>query len=190
MTTFPALETERLLLREFGPADVPAVFDIFSRDEVTRYHNVATMKALEEAEKLVEARSGLFARGLGMRWALVLKRGDGAIGSIGYYNLDRANRSVEVGYDLHPDMWHKGIMTEALTAVIDYGFGGDFTYGLNRIEALTYVEHEASRRLLERLHFAEEGIRREYGWWKGGPHDLRCFSLLRRDWPGRAAAGG
>ena len=104
------------------------------------------------------------------------------------YNLNKASRSVEIGYDLHPAYWRQGIMTEALRAVIDYGFSEEFCFWLNRIEALTYVEHEASAGLLRKLGFQEEGIRREYGYWKGESHDLRSFSLLRRDWEASSTA--
>ena len=51
MDEFPVLETERLLLREFQPGDAPAVFDIFSRDEVTRYNNLETMHSIAPAAR-------------------------------------------------------------------------------------------------------------------------------------------
>ena len=73
-------------------------------------------------------------------------------------------------------------MTEVLTAIIHFGYSDSFFFPLNRIEALTYVEHEISIKLLRKLSFQEEGIRREYGNFKGAFHDLRSFSLLRRDW--------
>jgi aminoglycoside 6-adenylyltransferase len=183
MSEFPILQTKRLVLREFRTSDAHAVFGIFSHDAVTKYHNVETMQSVEQAEKLVKARASVFERGLGVRWAIVLReRGDGVIGSCGYYNLNQMNRSAEIGYDLHPAYWRQGIMTEALRAVIEYGFNEAFRSWLNRIEALTYVEHEASAGLLRKLGFQEEGIRREYGYWKGESHDLRSFALLCQDW--------
>jgi len=183
MNKFPVLKTKRLVLREFRRLDAQAVFDIFSQDAVSKYHNVETMQAIEQAQKLVESRASVFKRGLGVRWGIVLKElGDGLIGSCGYYNLNKANHSVEIGYDLHKAYWRQGVMTEALKAVIKYGFSQEFCFWLNRIEALTYVEHEASAGLLRKLGFQEEGIRREYGYLKGVSHDLRSFSLLRRDW--------
>ena len=183
MSAFPILQTKRLVLRKFRRSDAQAVFEIFSQDVVTRYHNVETMQSIGQAEKLVEARASAFERGLGVRWGVVLRgRGDSVIGSCGYYNLNEVNRSVEIGYDLHPAYWRQGIMTAALRAAIDYGFSEGFFFWLNRIEALTYVDHEASVGLLRKLGFQAEGIRREYGYWKGAAHDLRSFSLLRRDW--------
>lgn len=180
---FPVLETERLVLRAFRPSDAPAVFDIFSKEIVTRYTLMETMNAVEQAENLVETRSGLFGKGLGIRWGIVLREHrDELIGSCGYYNLHSAYRSAEIGYDLHPSYWGQGFMTEALTAAINHGFGDEFFFHLNRIVALTYVGHDASIAVLRKLGFQEEGIRREAGYWKGQFHDLRSFSMLRMDW--------
>jgi len=183
MADFPLLVTQRLILREFKAADAAAVFDIFSRSAVTRYHNLDVMRTMREAQELVERCAGLWSQGIGVRWAIALKeRPDTAIGSCGWYNLNRSFRSLEIGYDLHPTHWRKGIMTEALTTLIGYCFGDAFLFKLNRIEALTYVQHVASVGLLWKLGFQEEGIRRQYSYWKNQFHDLRSFSLLRSDW--------
>jgi ribosomal-protein-alanine N-acetyltransferase len=180
---FPTLLTKRLMLREFRDSDAGSVFDIFSREEVTRYYNISPLQSVGRAEKLVKARANLYKDGVGVRWALVLKnQRDWVIGSCGYYYLKKGFRSAEIGFDLHPDYWRQGIMTEALTAMIDYGYSDRFFFRLNRIEALTELENKASIRLLKKLGFTEEGIRREYGYWKDTFHDLRSFSLLRRDW--------
>lgn len=183
LSQFPFLTTRRLLLREFRQSDAQAVFDIFSQDELTRHHNQSTMRALEEAETLVSARINVFIEGAGIRWAIVLRhQKDRVIGSCGFYNLNKMNSSVEIGYDLHPAYWRQHIMSEALRAAIDFGFSEAGWFPLNRVEALTYLENEASAGLLLKLGFQEEGIRREYGFRRGKFHDLRCFSLLRREW--------
>jgi RimJ/RimL family protein N-acetyltransferase/8-oxo-dGTP pyrophosphatase MutT (NUDIX family) len=141
------------------------------------------MQSLDEAEALIEKRASLYRGGAGIRWAVTLRsHSDSAIGSVGFYNLQPASRSAEIGYDLHPDYWNRGIATEAVGAAIDHGYSRRFFFPLNRIEALTYREHRASIRVLEKLGFTDEGTRRECGFWKGVYHDLRCFSLLRRDW--------
>ncbi|NJP19736.1 MAG: GNAT family N-acetyltransferase, partial [Hydrococcus sp. CRU_1_1] len=53
---------------------------------------------------------------------------------------------------------------------------------LNRIEAMVMLENLASMKLLNKLGFSEEGILKEYGFWKGKFHDLRIFSLLKKDY--------
>ena len=73
-------------------------------------------------------------------------------------------------------------MTEALVAMIGYSYGSDFPFGLNRIRALTELDNVASKELLRKLGFVEEGILRDYGYWKDQYHDVLCYSMLRRDW--------
>ena len=185
MTTikFPVLNTRRLVLREFRPADAQAVYDSFSQEVVTKYINRGPMQSIQEAEKLVEVRASLFERGIGIRWAITMKENQNSlIGSCGYYKMDKGNHSVETGYDLNPAYWRQGLMTEALSLVINFAYSDQFLFYLNRIQALTYVEHQASIGLLMKLGFQEEGLRREAGYWENQYHDLRSFSLLRRDW--------
>jgi ribosomal-protein-alanine N-acetyltransferase len=185
MNEFPILQTERLSLREFQPTDAQAVFDSFSQAKVTKYINRGPMQSIQEAEELVEIRTSLFQRGFGVRWAITtIDDPTKFIGSCGCYKLDRSNRSMEIGYDLHPDYWRQGIMTEAVMAMINFAYSAAFFFHLNRIEALTYVDHSASIGLLKKLGFKEEGIRREAGFWENQYHDLKSFSLLRRDWKG------
>jgi ribosomal-protein-alanine N-acetyltransferase len=189
MTEFPVLTTGRLLLREFLASDAPAVLDIFAHEEVTRYHNLDTLHSLEEARRLIEVREGLWGKGTGIYWAItLLDQPERVIGSCGCYQLNRLFRSIEIGYDLHLDHWQQGIMSEALAAMLDHCFGRRFTFRLNRVEALTDLENRASIGLLKKLGFREEGIRRQAVYWKGEFHDVRSFSLLRRDWTRRSAS--
>jgi ribosomal-protein-alanine N-acetyltransferase len=183
MNEFPSLQTRRLVLREFRETDAPAVFDSFSQEAVARYVNRAAMQSVTEAEELVKMRASIFERGIGIRWAIVLRENlDAVIGSCGFYKLDRANHSVETGYDLHPAYWRQGIMTETLKRVFDFAYSEAFFFDLNRIQALTYPQNQASIGLLKKLSFQKEGLRREAGYWEDQYHDLQSFSLLRRDW--------
>ena len=183
MDQFPTLETSRLLLREFRRSDAPAVFDIFSRPAVTQYINSEPMESMQQAEEKIEARCRLFERKIGFRWASTLREQPvRVIGSCGFFLVHRPHRISEIGYELHPDFWRQGYMYEALTPVIDLAFFQQDFFAVNRIEALTYLENPASITLLRKLGFVEEGVRREYGYWSGRHHDLRCFALLLRDW--------
>ncbi len=82
-----------------------------------------------------------------------------------------------IGYDLSRPYWRRGIMTEALEAVIEFGFE---RMGLNRIEAVVFVENVASHRLLEKLRFEREGVLRDYEFLKGRFVDMVMYSLLRK----------
>jgi [ribosomal protein S5]-alanine N-acetyltransferase len=100
---------------------------------------------------------------------------------VGYNYWHRKDRRASVGYDLARAYWKQGIMTEALQAVIDFGFE---RMDLNRIEADCAVENEASARVLLRIGFRQEGIQREQYFEAGRFWDLRLFALLRREYWG------
>ena len=67
-------------------------------------------------------------------------------------------------------------MSEALRAILNYGFE---VKGVQFVTAEIMLDNVASRRLLERLGFQSQGILRERGFWKGKPHDLEEFRLMR-----------
>ena len=176
---FPVLETERLRLRESRLSDAEGIYAVLSSEAVTRHYNLSPLASVEEAKALVERRAVAFKRQERIRWVLARREDDMVIGSCGYVHWNREARRVEVGYELHEDWQGHGLMREALSAMLAFGFD---RMGLNRVEALVVPENEPSLRLLRRLGFEEEGLLREYGFWKGRFHDLRLFSLLKKDW--------
>ena len=175
---FPTLETERLTLRESRPSDVAAIFAVLSQEEVTRYYNISPLTSVEQAEALVQRRAEAFARQERIRWAIASREDDSVIGSCGYVHWDQGDARAEIGYELAPEWQGKGLMREALSTMLTFGFG---PMQLNRVEALVVPENAPSQRLLERLGFQPEGLLREHGFWKGRFHDLHLFSLLKRE---------
>jgi len=86
---------------------------------------------------------------------------------------------ANIGYDLLPAYRRQGIMTEALTEVLLYGFE---TIGLNRVEAFVDPRNIASIQLLQKLGFRQDGILKERTHFRGRFRDDVCFSLLAREW--------
>ncbi len=176
----PVLTSERLELSEITRDDAEAILRLFGNVEVTRYNDVDTLTELREAGELIEFVQDRFNNRVGLRWGIHLTESpDELIGTCGYNWWTRHNRCAEIGYDLHPDYWNKGIMTEALHALIGFGFQ---QMSLNRIEADVTPGNDASVRVLQKLGFQEEGLLRQRGYWKGKFHDLRFFSLLREEY--------
>jgi len=183
---FPVLETERLQLREFNLTDVQVIFEMFTRADINEWLNHEPMQAVEEAEQRVRDRIRLFERGFGYRWAITLKdTPETVIGSCGYFHVRIFTETYEMGYEIHPDHWRKGIMTEALTAMLDYSFSETALKPVHRLEALVDPKNVASIGLLKKLGFQKEGLRREFGYWKGKYQDVILFALLRHEWGGK-----
>jgi [ribosomal protein S5]-alanine N-acetyltransferase len=173
---FPRLETKNLILRETHLSDASAIFEIFNDDRVTQFHDLDTATRIEQVKFLIERRRDRFQKQEGIRWGIAKKQNDIIIGSCGY-RMENNFRGA-LGYELASAYWRKGIMNEALEAIIDWGFE---RLQFNRIEAMVMLDNIASKKLLEKLAFREEGILREYNFWKGKFHDLRMFSLLKKD---------
>ena len=174
---FPTLQTQRLILREIKLQDASDIFTIFSDPEVVRFHDLEVFQQAEEAERLIHSFAARFEKDTGIRWGITWQGSNQIVGTCGC-GWRPHNHSASLGYELATRFWGQGIATEALQAVIGYAFS---VQGINRLEALTYPENLASAKVLQKLNFHEEGVLRQYGFWKGQFHDLRCFSLLKHE---------
>ena len=177
---FPRLETARLSLRELRQTDAQALYAVLSDEAVSEYYDDDPFTALSEARDQIEAWNQCYERRRCIRWGIAPKEDDMLIGTCGYYGLHRWYRRGGIGYELARPFWRQGIMTEALRAIIGYGFD---VMELIRIQATVMPGNTASVRLLEGLGFQQEGLLREYErWGSKGYLDLLMFSLLRRDY--------
>lgn len=184
-TTVPQLTTDRLILRDFYESDVHAVYEIFSDDRVTEFYDLETFSCLEQARQLVASRmhGNVEPNSGSSRWAICLVDDPGhVIGSCGFHSANQTFHSIEIGYDLHPAFWGRGYAFEALVAMLACCFTQNVPFPVNRVAATTDLDSQRSMKLLRRLGFNEEGVLRQYGFWKGRFHDVRLFSLVRGDW--------
>jgi len=179
---FPTLETENLYLRELQPADAADLFRIFGDEDVTRFYDLYAYHSVAQARELIDFFAESFELERAIRWGIARKHDNVIIGTCGYVWL-RQFRG-EIGYELGRAYWRQGIMSEALPAIVDFGFQ---QLGLNRVEALVMVDNVASAELLRSLGFHEEGILREHDFFKEQFHDMRCFSMLKKDFYAHAS---
>lgn len=104
------------------------------------------------------------------------------VGECGFHTWNKIHNRAELFYKLRNDVdKQKGLMTEALKAVLDFGFS---ELGLHRIKALVAESNTASVKLLQRYGFTKEGTMREDYLVDGKQEDSDCYSLLRWEWPG------
>jgi ribosomal-protein-alanine N-acetyltransferase len=177
---FPQLETDRLTLREMTLDDVEFYFRHFNKDEVVEGCCFPGPKNLEAAREELELYCiKPFKENRGIRWGIIRKGGNELIGTCGYYDWNKTARWAEIGYDLEPEYWGQGIMTEALRATLKHGFE---EMGLNRIQAIIDSKNTRSLRLIQRLGFKQEGVLRQRSYFNGQFKDDVCFSLLRKEW--------
>ncbi|SEW37689.1 ribosomal-protein-alanine N-acetyltransferase [Chitinophaga sp. YR573] len=147
---FPLLTTERLILRSLTLEDAPEILRIRSDDRVNKYLDRPKATSIEDALAFIRK---IQAANEGFYWAITLKDNNTLIGSVCFWNIMIDKKSGEIGYELHPDYQGKGIMQEAITAAIKYGFE---SAGFNVITALSSADNENSIRLLERNNFVKD----------------------------------
>ncbi|WP_370527511.1 GNAT family N-acetyltransferase [Trichocoleus sp. FACHB-46] len=164
-------------------SDAKDIYEIFSNDAITQYYDVSTYTSVNQAEQFIARMNDRFATGEGIRWALALKSTNQLIGTCGYNAISQRSQRAIIGYELKQIFWGQGYMPEALQAILRYGFE---ELSLNRIEAFVMLDNHQSVCMLKKLRFVEEGILREYGFWKSKFWDLHCFSLLKREFCDRA----
>lgn len=175
---FPVLPTDRLYLRAVTPGDAAAFRALLSIPEVTRHSNWPDAPTEEQGIAFVQRMSEQFGRGNGCAWIVEDRWSGDFMGAVRINYVNRDWRCGGVGYELHPRFWARGIMTEALRAVVACAHT---TFGLNHIEAWTLPGNGASDRVLEKTGFRHEGTLRRKAWFKGAYHDLRLFGRVAGD---------
>lgn len=93
-------------------------------------------------------------------------------------NYSREHASAELGYVLSRSYWGRGLMPEAVRAMIRFGFQ---RMDLNRIEARCIAKNTASARVMEKAGMTREGTLRESELIKGAFRDMKRYSILRRE---------
>lgn len=155
-TQFPSLETERLILRQLRYEDGSDIQKYFT-EELARFYDWWP-RTIAEGRGFVRFFKTGYEEEQSIRWGITLKPHDKVIGTCGFSDFDHFSRA-ELGYELSVEHWHKGIISEALRAIIPFGFN---EIEMHRIQASVFPENTASIHLLEKFGFQKEGILRQY----------------------------
>ncbi|WP_061535170.1 GNAT family N-acetyltransferase [Collimonas arenae] len=182
-TEFPSIQTDRLLLREIVATDANDLFAIHGDPELMRWFGTDPLKDIAAAHGLIKAFAGWrLQENPGVRWGIQIRGQPRLLGTCGLFRWDRNWRKSMLGYELAAQAQKQGVMLEAVSAALSWGFAH---MELNRIEAQIHPDNHASLKLARRLGFVEEGRLRQAGYWRGEYHDLLQFSLLRGEWSPR-----
>ena len=177
----PVLLTKRLRLRRLQMDDVDAMHKCYGDAEAMRYWNRPAHARRDETDRAVR-RAMVFAPWKRMVWAVARDPGDRCIGMVNYHNADMDNRRAEIGYIIQPSQQGKGFALEAVSAVISFCFA---EMGMHRLQAVVDPDNVASRALLGKLGFREEGVLRESLLMDGVWRDDVIHGLLVGEWKGK-----
>lgn len=175
---FPLIETERLILREVTIEDAVDMFKYLSDTDVVKPMGLEPCQTMNDVCDEINWYETIFREGTGIRWGITLKESGKVIGSCGFLNMVSKHHRAEIGYELSKDHWRKGIASEALEAVVTYGYRN---FQLERIEALIEPANRPSQKLVEKQGFRREGLLRHYEYTCGKFDDLYMYSLIKED---------
>ena len=149
-TTFPILNTERLLLRQLRISDDHEIFALRSNEIVNKYLNRKPSTSIDDAKDFINSIIDNDHKNHSLYWAITLNGSEKLIGTICLFNLSDDHSKLEIGFELLPGFQGKGVMNEAALAVLRFAFE---KLRVNIIEACTHSENERSIILLEKLGF-------------------------------------
>jgi len=169
------LETERLVIRELGEEDIPALHAIFSDPEVWRHMDFIKSDSLEHTTEQI--RGMIMHNSARPRhaynFAVLGRRENRIVGWIGFGDPDPPKRHIgqaDFGYAFGKEHWSKGYGTECLTAVVRFAFE---EVGVETFFGECDKENPASSRVMEKCGFTRIAALTE---------DSFCYLITRADW--------
>lgn len=175
---FKNLETERLLFRRITHADAEEVLALRGNPEAMKYIPRPLVLSIEDAISHIDMINEKIDSNVGINWGITLKGSNKIIGIIGHYRIQPENHRAEIGYMILPEHNGKGYVTEALKAILDYGFNN---MNLHSIEAVIDPENLASEKVLQKNGFVKEAHILENEYFNGKFWDTVIYSLLKRN---------
>ena len=171
----PRIQTERLLLRKIKMIDAQDMYDYASRPEVTRYLLWYEHPDLSYTKRYIAYVDTQYRAGKFYDFAIIERESKRMIGTCGFARLDSEKNTGEIGYVLHPSFWGRGYATEAVQAIIRFGFE---KLGLCRIEGRYMANNLASRRVMEKCGMQLEGVYPDLMVIKGRPEAVGICAIL------------
>ena len=175
-TPFPNLSTQRLNLRRLKLKDDKEIHFLRSDEMVNKYIDRPKTVTNEEARKFIDKINKGIDNNEWIYWAISIKDDDKLIGTICIWNFSAEKDMAELGFELFPQFQGKGIMHEALTKIIEYGFE---KLNLKKLKAYTNLQNIPSIKLLEKNKFIQEKVFDEKHSVTGESFDTVIYSLDR-----------
>lgn len=171
---FPVLELDRIILREIQTSDAKKFFDYTNNPKVNAFLPKDEIpNSIIQAEEELSYWARLFHYRHCVYWAIELKKDSRFIGTCGFHNWSKTHHRGEISYDLDYNYWGNGYTTEAIKAIIEYGF---YKMSMIRIQATAAVDNYPSIRVLEKNGFLKEGLMKNYGILHDQVKDFYLFS--------------
>ena len=173
------IETPRLILRRAVREDAVPMFRNWASDpEVTKFLTWPTYEKVDTAYQILDLWVSEYAKPDFYQWMIVPKELGEPIGSISVVRQNDRVEEAEIGYCIGRQWWHRGIVTEALSAVIEYLFT---EVGMNRVAARHDPNNPHSGGVMKKCGMTYEGTTRAADRNNQGICDAAHYAILRSD---------
>ena len=173
------LTTPRLVLRRLTVDDAQAMYDNWATDEnTTKYLIWDVHESIEATRELLTKWVPEYDKAEYYHWVIQY---DGTIvGTINFHAIANKEEHIELGYCIGSKWWNKGIVTEAVSALLQFAFE---ELNANKVCALHDTENISSGRVMQKNGMKQEGLLREHKLRRDGTRgDLACYAILKREW--------
>jgi len=171
---YPVLETGRLTLADVDYSHAADLLRLYTDERVTKYYPVYPFRTEHDLYPIIESFKTRQRSGTGIRWGISLQGHADIIGTIGYKHIEPGHKGTLM-FALMPEHQNKGYVTEALSAVLRYGFE---TLDLKRIEAEVMPGNAASDAVLIKAGFTFEGLLRNWMMWEHKLYDMNMYAKI------------
>lgn len=170
------------MLTGYQPEDINAIFENFSKNEIKKILGHRSEEEYEKEEYKNKKGYASYNRSF-LLFLITVKPENTIIGRCGLHNWNMDHNRAELGYNMTDENYkRKGFMTEAVGAVLDFGFK---QLKLHRVEALIGSNNIPSLKIAENYHFTKEGLLRQHYYASDNYEDSFVFSLLEQEYLGR-----
>ena len=175
---FEKLTTDRLILRIVTPEVYDFIYQNFSEEEQMSFLGLSSKEELATEKNKYKNGLSMFNKSF-RGFLLIDKSSEIIIGWCGYHTWYTEHNRAEIGYNISIESYkQKGLMSEALERIVEYGF---VTMNLHRIEAFVATYNVPSLKLMGKMNFKKEGVLREHYFVNNQMEDSVVFSLLKNE---------
>jgi ribosomal-protein-alanine N-acetyltransferase len=174
------VNSERLILRAFQYTDDDDMLTYWVSDpKIQSLYSEPAYTTKEEVEGLLDTYIGSYSRPDYYRWAIIEKESDTCIGQIAIFLVDNKNHFCEIEYALGSKFHRKGYGTEAVNAVLDFGFN---KVNFHKVQVCHKEGNVASQGVIMKCNFSYEGTLRDYFFMDGKYIDRLYYSMLKEEY--------
>lgn len=172
---------DSIILRQVDiEADLESNLSTYRNPEVWKYYGGCTSTNTKMPEdtvkKILSNQIRFFEKGTMYVWTIADKDTNTAMGRIHLSNFEANNKIANIGYFLDEKYWNKGIISDCIPSVVDFGFS---YLELERIYSTIHVGNTASWKALEKNGFAREGLLRHCFVCPSGLSDCYMYARIK-----------